>query len=60
MVPAATGLQRASKLTTEVVERIRELNRHGAGKPAIAAATGVSESSVRNVLRPARPEADDV
>ena len=60
LVPAAKGPQRASKLTPEVVERVRELDRHGAGKAAIAAATGVSESSVRSVLRPARPAAGDV
>ena len=57
LVPAAKGPQRASKLTPQVIERIRELDRHGAGKAAIAAATGVSESSVRSVLRPARPAA---
>ena len=57
LVPAAKGPQRASKLTPQVVARIRELDRHGAGKAAIAAATGVSESSVRSVLRPARPAA---
>ena len=57
LVPAVKGPQRASKLTPEVVERIRELDRHGAGKAAIAAAAGVSESSVRSVLRPARPAA---
>jgi hypothetical protein len=55
LVPAVKGPQRASKLTPEVVERIRELDRHGAGKAAIAAAAGVSESSVRGVLGPARP-----
>jgi transposase len=60
LVPAAKGPQRASKLTPEVTTQIRELDRHGAGKAAIAAATGVSESSVRNVLRPARPAADGV
>jgi transposase-like protein len=60
LVPAVKGPQRASKLTPEVVERIRELDRHGAGKAAIAAAAGVSESSVRSVLRPARPAADGV
>ena len=60
LVPAAKGPQRASKLTPQVIARIRELDRHGAGKAAIAAATGVSESSVRNVLRPARPAADGV
>ena len=57
LVPAAKGPQRASKLTPQVIEQIRELDRHGAGKAAIAAAAGVSESSVRSVLRPARPAA---
>jgi len=57
LVPAAKGPQRASKLTPQVVERIRELDGQGAGKAAIAAATGVSETSVRSVLRPARPAA---
>ena len=60
LVPAAKGPQRASKLTPEVIAQIRELDRHGAGKAAIAAATGVSESSVRSVLRPARPAAGDI
>jgi hypothetical protein len=60
LVPAVKGPQRASKLTLEVIARIRELDRHGAGKAAIAAAAGVSESSVRSVLRPARPAADGV
>src|SRR5487761_1632595 len=53
LVPAVKGPQRASKLTPEGIGQIRELDRHGAGKAAIAAAAGVSESSVRNVLRPA-------
>ena len=57
LVPAAKGPQRASKLTPQVIGQIRELDRHGAGKAAIAAAAGVSESSVRSVLRPARPAA---
>ena len=57
LVPAAKGPQRASKLTPQVIEQIRELDRHGAGKAAIAAAAGVSESSVRSVLGPARPAA---
>ncbi len=57
LVPAAKGPQRASKLTPLVIAQIRELDRHGAGKAAIAAAAGVSESSVRSVLRPARPAA---
>ena len=57
LVPAVKGPQRASKLTPQVIGQIRELDRHGAGKAAIAAAAGVSESSVRSVLRPARPAA---
>jgi transposase len=57
LVPAVRGPQRASKLTPRVIEQIRELDRHGAGKTAIAAAARVSESSVRGVLRPARPAA---
>ena len=57
LVPAVKGPQRASKLTPQVIGRIRELDRQGGGKAAIAAATGVSESSVRSVLRPARPAA---
>ena len=60
LVPAIKGPQRASKLTPQVIGRIRELDRHGAGKAAIAAAAGVSESSARSVLRPARPAADGV
>jgi len=57
LVPARKGPQRASRLTPDVVARIRELDGQGAGKAGIAAAAGVSESSVRNVLRPARPAA---
>jgi hypothetical protein len=60
LVPAIKGPQRASKLTPQVIGRIRELDRQGAGKAAIAAAAGVSESSVRSVLRPARPAAGGV
>jgi transposase-like protein len=55
LVPAAKGPRRASKLTPQVIGRIRELDGQGAGKAAIAVAAGVSESSVRGVLRPARP-----
>ncbi len=57
LVPAAKGPRRASKLTPEVVTRIRELDGQGAGKAAIAAAARVSESSVRSALGPARPAA---
>ena len=64
LVPDREGPRRASKLTPAVVARIRELDGQGLGKAGIAAAAGVSESSVRNVLRPAggrgprRPGAD--
>jgi len=53
LVPDRKGPQRASKLTPAVVARIRELDGQGLGKAGIAAAAGVSESSVRSVLRPA-------
>ena len=53
LVPDRKGPRRASKLTPGVVARIRELDGQGLGKAAIAAAAGVSESSVRNMLRPA-------
>ena len=53
LVPDRKGPRRASKLTPAVVARIRELDGQGLGKAGVAAAAGVSESSVRNVLRPA-------
>ena len=53
LVPDRKGPRRASKLTPGVVARIRELDGQGLGKAGIAAVAGVSESSVRNVLRPA-------
>jgi hypothetical protein len=53
LVPDRKGPRRASKLTPGIVARIRELDRQGLSKAGIAAAAGVSESSVRNVLRPA-------
>ena len=53
LIPDRKGPRRASKLTPAVVARIRELDGRGLGKAGIAAAAGVSESSVRNVLRPA-------
>jgi hypothetical protein len=52
LVPDRKGPRRASKLTPGVVARIRELDGQGLGKAGVAAAAGVSESSVRNVLRP--------
>jgi hypothetical protein len=53
LVPDRKGPRRASKLTPGVVARIWELDGQGLGRAGIAAAAGVSESSVRNVLRPA-------
>jgi transposase len=59
LVPEGKGPRRASKLTAAVVARITELDRQGMSKARIAAACGVSESSVRNALRPARPAGQD-
>jgi len=53
LVPDRKGPRRASKLTPGVVARIWELDGQGLSKAGIAAAAGVSESSVRNVLGPA-------
>ena len=53
LVPDRKGPRRASRLNPAMVARIRELDGQGLGKAGIAAAAGVSESSVRNVLRPA-------
>ena len=58
LVPDRKGPRRASKLTPGVVARIRELDGQGLGKAGIAAVAGVSESSVRNVLRPAGADGD--
>jgi hypothetical protein len=53
LVPDRKGPRRPSKLTPGVVARIWELDGRGLSRAGIAAAAGVSESSVRNVLRPA-------
>ena len=50
LVPARRGPKGASKLTTELAARIRELDGAGATLSEIAAATGVSTFSVRNAL----------
>jgi transposase len=50
LVPARRGPKGASKLTTELVERITGLDAAGATLREIAAATGVSTFSVRNAL----------
>ena len=57
LVPAARGPQQASKLTPQVVARIRELDGRGAGKAAITTAAGVSESSVRSIVSQLRQAA---
>ena len=51
--PGPQGPAAGLEATPAVVARIRELDGQGLGKAGIAAAAGVSESSVRNVLRPA-------
>src|SRR4249920_3953830 len=50
LVPARKGPKRASKLTGEVVARVRGLDGQGKTLAEIAAAVGVSVSSVRNAL----------
>src|SRR5882762_9521408 len=52
LVPDRKGPRRPSKLTPGVVAQIRELDGQGLSKAGIAVAAAVSESSVRNVLRP--------
>ena len=59
LVPDRKGPRRASKLTPGVVTRIRELDGQGLSKAGIAVVAGVSESSVRSVLRPAGAGGDD-
>src|SRR6185437_3578362 len=56
LVPARRGPRRASRLTPEVVDRIRGLDGQGKTLAEIAAVAGVSVSSVRNALgrNPAR------
>ena len=62
LIPDPKGPRRPSRLTPQKVAQIRELDGQGMHKAAIAAAAGVSETSVRNVLRspgaaePARQE----
>src|SRR5260370_18924124 len=51
LVPDRKGPRRPSRLTPQGVAQARELDGQGMRKAAIAAATGVSETSVRNVLR---------
>ena len=53
------GPKRKSKLTSDTVAAIRRLREGGASYRSIATATGVSEGSVRNALKPAGADADN-
>jgi transposase len=52
------GPKRKSKLTGDTVAAIRALREGGASYRGIAAATGVSEGSVRNAVEPTHTGAD--
>jgi transposase len=52
------GPKRKSKLTGDTVAAIRRLRAGGASCRAVAAATGVSEGSVRNAVKPAGADVD--
>lgn len=58
LLPERKGPKCKSKLTGDTVAAIRRLREGGASYRAIAAATGVSEGSVRNALKPAGADAD--
>ena len=53
LLPERKGPKRKSKLTDATVAAIHRLRESGASLRAVAAATGVSEGSVRNALKPA-------
>ncbi len=55
LVPARRGPKGASRLTPEVITRIRALDAAGQTLRQIAAATGVSTFTVRNALGRVRP-----
>ncbi len=58
LLPKRTGPKRKSKLIDATVATIRRLREGGASLRAVAAATGVSEGSVRNALKPASADVD--
>jgi hypothetical protein len=58
LLPERKGPKRKSKLTGDTVTAIRRLRAGGASYRAVAAATGVSEGSVRNALKPAGADVD--
>jgi hypothetical protein len=53
LLPERKGPKRKSKLTVDIVAAIHRLREGGASYRAIIAATGVSQGSVRNALKPA-------
>jgi hypothetical protein len=59
LLPKRTGPKRKSKLIDATVAAIHRLRDSGASLRAVAAATGVSEGSVRNALKPAGADVDD-
>ena len=58
LLPERRGPKRKSKLIDATVAAIRRLRDSGASLRAVAAATGVSEGSVRNALKPAGADVD--
>jgi hypothetical protein len=58
LLPERKGPKRKSKLTGDTVAVIRRLREGGVSYRAVAAATGVSEGSVRNALRPTDGDTD--
>ena len=58
LLPERKGPKHKSKLTGDTVAAIRRLREGGASYRAVAAATGVSEGSVRNALKPAGADVD--
>jgi len=58
LLPERKGPKCKSKLTGDTVAAIRRLREGGASYRAIAAATGVSEGSVRNALTPGDADVD--
>jgi transposase len=58
LLPERKGPKRKSKLTGDRVAAVRRLREGGASYRAVAAATGVSEGSVRNALKPTGADGD--